>query len=456
MADPRGGRRVVHSLRFRLTVLATALVALVLAATAAALLAVQHRQLTARLDASLAQRADLLTTELAAAVPEEPLATNDPDRAIQVVDPEGRVLAASENLTGEPALSLPTDWTHEEVVRTRDDLPITTDDYRVLSRWVETARGPAALLVIENNDDLNDTVETLTQTLAVVVPLVAAVLAGLVWWLTGRSLRPVETIRAQVDEITAAEPGHRVQVPDRDDEIGRLAVTMNTMLGRLDEAAERQRRFVADAAHELRTPLTRIRAAADLAVAHPGRVDLDNATEAIVREAAGMQQLIDDLLYLARSDADELEHDGVEVDLDDVVLAQVREERSTSGRTIDASGVSAVAVRGSARALGRAVRNLLANATQHAATTVRVSLVDVGDSAELVVADDGPGVPAVDREHIFERFARVDAARSREGGGTGLGLAITRDIVTRHGGTVRYDGEGPGARFVVRLPVVRE
>ncbi len=441
------------SLRFRLTAIATAVVAIVLATTAVALVTTQERQLTENLDASLEQRADTLAAQFDDELPDAPLNTNDEDRAVQLVAVDGSILAASSNLVGESALTGLVSPNTIEMVATRDDLPLEDDTYRVLSRRIDTPAGSATLHVAENSDDLNEAITRLIATLAVALPLVVALLAALTWWLTGRTLAPVDAIRSEVDAISAANSHHRVPVPGHHDEISRLATTMNRMLDRLDDAADRQRRFVADAAHELRTPLTRIRTDVEVDLAQPDSAD-PNATNTEVRdEVVGLQHLIDDLLHLARADAGHSVAKRRPIDLDDIVLAEIRSQRALTNTNIDASGVSAAHLDGNPDHLSRAFRNLLSNALRHAEDLVTVTLSERSDTIELAVTDDGPGVPAGHHDRIFERFARVDDARTRTDGGTGLGLAITKDIVEEHGGTVRYDAQSTtGARFVVTLP----
>ena len=456
MGADQGGRPPVGSLRFRLSALATVVVAVVLGLTAVALVQVQRWQLLENVDASLGQRSDTIAGLLG----DDPSATrlldDDDDRAVQLVDRSGTVLAASANLDGHPALPDPLTGTDRvEHLATREDLPVDDDAYRVLTRVVATTHGPAVLHVAETIDDLDDAVRLLATALAVGLPVIVVLLAGLMWWLTGRTLEPVERIRAEVDAITDTDSTRRLQAPNRDDEIGRLAETMNRMLGRLHDGAERQRRFVADAAHELRTPLTRIRTNLDVDLARPESADLAATAEEVRREALELQQLIDDLLHLARSDSGQASRHREAVDLDVIVMEEIREQRlATPDLTIDAGGVSAASVQANPDQLARAVRNLLTNAARHAASTITVELQETDQQHVLAVTDDGPGVPAAHRHRIFERFARADEARSSTDGGTGLGLAITRDVVTAHGGTVEYDADHlGGARFVVVLPV---
>jgi signal transduction histidine kinase len=228
---------------------------------------------------------------------------------------------------------------------------------------------------------------------------------------------------------------------------------MNDMLARVERGVARQQAFAADASHELRSPLTRMRSEIEVELATGANPD--SATlRSVLEEASEMEHLLSDLLYLARSDAGDQPTRATTLDLDDVVLEEIGRRRGSERITIDASSVSAAQVWGDPIQLARAVRNLLDNAVRHARHTVTLSLTESGAEAILVVADDGPGIPADQAERIFERFARIDEGRTRRDGGTGLGLSITTDIVARHGGTVRVDPTVPaGARFEVRLPL---
>ncbi len=333
-----------------------------------------------------------------------------------------------------------------------DGLPPDDERFRLLSRRAGSPDGPVVVHVAGSLDDVEESVGVLRTSLWAGVPAVTALLAVVVWWLVGRTLSPVEAIRAEVAGISGSALGRRVPEPSGDDEIARLARTMNAMLERVEDAAERQRRFVADASHELRSPLTRIRSEVEVDLSHPGSADLAATHRSVLDEATALQRLVEDLLHLARSDAGAIAMRAEPVDLDEVVMDHVRRLRG-SGQAVDSSGVGAAQVRGDAGQLSRAVRNLADNAARHAAGLITFSLEERDGAAVLVVADDGPGVPAEEQERVFERFTRLDEARGTVSGGTGLGLAIVRDIVGRHGGTVRVDAaHHPGARFVVRLP----
>ena len=200
------------------------------------------------------------------------------------------------------------------------------------------------------------------------------ILALLTWWLTGRTLRPVDKMRAEMAEISGTNLGRRVREPDTGDEIDRLARTMNETLDRLEDAVRRQQRFVADASHELRGPLTRIRSELEVDLARPDCADPTATERSVLDEAIGLQHLVDDLLQLARSDAGAAEMTAVPVDLDDIVLREARRLRDRGRVVIDTSRVSAAQVIGDRNQLGRAVQNLLDNAERHAVTTVTVTL----------------------------------------------------------------------------------
>jgi signal transduction histidine kinase len=264
-------------------------------------------------------------------------------------------------------------------------------------------------------------------------------------------------MRRELDDITAHSLDRRVPLPDTDDEIGRLAHTMNEMLDRLEAFTDRQRRFVADASHELQSPLASSLAGLEVALAEPDDRAWRATAADLVAENERMTHLVADLLLLARLDEGTATPPRTLIDLDDLVRGEVGRLTARAQVTVDADAVRPVEIRGNPGELTRLVRNLLENAERYAASRIEVSTDVERDDGEqfavVVVADDGPGVPADDRDRVFERFARVDDSRSRGTGGTGLGLAIVRQVAERHGGTVTLEGPGPGARFVVRLPV---
>jgi signal transduction histidine kinase len=414
--------RRTATLRFRVTALAVLAVLAVLAAAGTGLVLAQRATLTDQLDESLADRAAVVAGSLAAGTAAAPATSEDVTVRVVPGDVAGTTVTDGAMPDGAAA--------------------------RVVSR----PAGGMTVVVTGRLEDVEDSTRALRNALLVAVPATSAVLAALVWLLAGRVLRPVERIRAEVAGISAGRLDRRVPEPSGGDEIARLARTMNGMLDRLADSSERQRRFVADAAHELRTPLARIRTQLEVDRAHPAGADPAATHESVLRETVRLQRLVDDLLLLARGNADvaELRSAGP-VDLDDLVTRQVAARRAQGSPEFDVHGVAPAQVPGDAGQLERVVGNLLDNAVRHARRRVTVTLADDGDHAVLTVADDGPGVPAAAREAVFERFTRLDDARSADGGGAGLGLAIAREVVVRHGGSLTL-GEGPGARFVVILP----
>jgi len=269
---------------------------------------------------------------------------------------------------------------------------------------------------------------------------------------TGRALRPVEAIRSEVSAIGEGELHRRVPEPSTDDEVGRLARTMNAMLARLDDAADRQRRFVSDASHELQSPLTSLRARLEVNLAAPEEPDWRADERQALGEVTEMQRLVDDLLALARLDARLVSPERALVDLDDVVLSEAERLRTRGRVSVDVHRVSAGQVLGDPGQLRRALRNVLDNAERHAGAEVTVSVEEADSTVEVRIADDGFGIPAEHRSRIFERFGRIDDARTRDGASTGLGLAITQEIVEAHGGRITVADGGPGACFVLVFP----
>ncbi len=420
------GRLVPRTLRARVSALSALIVLVVLVATAGLLVVVQRAALLEGLDDTLDRQVEVVVGELRAgrSVDEQDLVTDDV--VVEIVGPDGGRRTVPADAVGDG-----------------DDDPV-----REVARQVDGT----TVRALGDLEDVDESVGALLTALAVGVPLATAVLAGILWWTVGRALRPVEEIRRRVDAISGARLDRRVPEPAEPIEMARLARTMNAMLQRLQASAEEQRRFVADASHELRSPLARMRAELEVDVAHPESADPGATAASTLAETVGLQRLVDDLLLLARGDAGALAPEPVLLDLDDVVTGCVR--RAAAGATVDATDVRPVQVRGDRVQLERLVDNLLDNAVRHARSRVTVALGERSDgTAVLVVTDDGPGIAPADRERVFERFTRLDEARSAGVGGAGLGLSIARDVAERHGGSLVAEPAAAGARFVLILPV---
>jgi signal transduction histidine kinase len=449
------GRRHVlfGSVRARMTVLATLVAVIAVGISAVALLVVlRHSLERAGDDAAKTRAEDLAALATTGTLPRLLTVPNDEDLA-QVVDASGAVLAGSTGHTGRAIATFAPEG-RAPVVRMVRDVPDDNEliDFRVWAQRARTPDGPVTVYVGTSLESVNETIATVRRVLLLILPPLLALLAVASWVLVGRALRPVEAIRAEVADISGRALDRRVPVPPRRDEIGRLASTMNEMLDRLQAASERQRKFVADASHELQSPIAALRTQLEVAIAQPATTDWAATSSDLLAESRHMERLVRDLLFLARSDGEEGVRRIEPVDLDDIVLEEATRLRSTAQVRVDASGVSAAPLSGNRDELTRLVRNLLENAEHHAESRVRIRLSAEGREIILMVEDDGPGVPPAERERIFQRFTRLDEARSRNNGGTGLGLAIVKEITERHGGTVCVENTAPGARFAVRLP----
>lgn len=437
-------------MRLRTTAGAVLIVAVVLVVGAIALVALVRGSLRDGLETGAEQRASSLADDIEnAGLPDPPERDDDldedddePEEVVwQVLGPDGAVVRSSQPL----AEALPTD---------ADEVSLAGGEHPYLLVTEDAERGDEDYLVVVavSLEDVADSTAALMTPLLVGLPLVLLLVGGTTWLVAARSLAPVDRIRREVDRITGDRLDRRVPEPASRDEVHLLARTMNRMLGRLEDARDRQRQFVADASHELRSPLASIRQTAEVASAHPDALPPGELAEAVLEESARMQRIVEQLLLLTRTDEGGTERARRDVDLDDLVLAEGTRLRRT-GLTVDTSAVGAGRVRGDELALAQVVRNLVDNAARHARTTVGLAVRTGADGVELVVDDDGPGIPAGDRERVFERFVRLDEARASDAGGSGLGLAIVKELVATHGGSVAVtDAPLGGARFAVRLP----
>ncbi|MFJ8793761.1 sensor histidine kinase [Streptomyces sp. NPDC102462] len=299
-----------------------------------------------------------------------------------------------------------------------------------------------------------DATTKITDRLLLLAGIISLVLIAAVTYFAVRiALRPVEAIRVLTASVTASDPRERVTVPATGHEITALATTINTTLQRLDTAAAQQRRFVADAAHELRSPLTTLLASLEVALAYPERTDWPATATTAARQTRRLQALAEDLLLLARLDTRTPTADPEAIDLT-AIASRLTEQYPLTERalTLSCDSTAPAYVRGNPDELERLLRNLIDNAVRHAAHRIQITVRNQDHRVVLTVHDDGPGVPTEDAERIFERFVRLDDARSRDHGGTGLGLAIARDLAHRHRGTLTLAPRTLGACFELRLP----
>ncbi|MFI7396105.1 sensor histidine kinase [Streptomyces tendae] len=468
--------RLFGSVRARATLAATLVVAVALVAAGTAVLLSLRSNLLGEAGTQAERSAREVATELAVGTPYADLSLDVDDRPVQVVDEDGALVAASEDLerisgTGvdqvKPRPAASPDGEDDDADDDDDSgeslepgeiggritvsdgsatIDGDTEDYRFAAVPVKTDdRGTLTVYAGAPLSAEHGAVDTALTVMLIGFPLLLAVVAWVTWLVTRRALRPVEGIRREMAAITASEDlARRVPVPGTHDEVARLASTTNETLAALESSVERQRGFVADASHELRSPIASLRTQLEVAAAHPELLDLDGAVADTVR----LQRLAADLLLLARLDAGERPAEAR------VDLAALAREAAEGRAGVSVRGAEdPVSVAGSRGQLGRVLANLLDNAQRHARSAVEVSVRWDGDEVVAAVADDGDGVPAADRERIFERFVRLDAARSRDDGGAGLGLAIARDVAVRHGGTLTvHDAPAGGALFELRLP----
>lgn len=446
-----------RTVRMRATALALGAVGAALIVAAVALLVGLHNSLVSDVDAQARLRLEAVATLVRHAQVPATLAGGDDDGTVAQVVARGKVVTQSPFIQGAAPLAPFVPPGDQVVVRTVRHPPVSGGGaYRVAARRLDVATGPAVVYAAASLEPVTESTGALRVLLAIAVPLLLVLVGVTTWSLVGRALEPVEAIRRQVAEISVTALDRRVPEPATGDEIERLARTMNEMLARLDAAARRQRAFVADASHELHSPLATIRAKLEVGLGHPGAVDWPAVVGGWLDEQARLERLVENLLVLALADDGAAIRSPRVVDLDELVLRELRDLRARGRVRLDVSGVAGGRVVGDADQLRRVVRNLLDNAELHAASAVRVELARTGPgSVVLAVSDDGPGIVASQRERVFERFVRLDEARSRRGG-AGLGLAIVREIVTAHGGTACAEETEVGARLVVRLPAAEQ
>jgi signal transduction histidine kinase len=437
----------LRAVRVRITAIATVITGVTLTVFAVLLVTTVENRLEAQVRADSERAAHNVVVALEAGQPfEKAVSAPMPGTFVYIVGGKGTVLAATPGIAagGMTAIGpLP------DVKLLNGQGPV-----EITQQFVSSGGGTVSVVAASPLADVQRSVSALSHLLWVGIPMLVGLVALLAWFLVGRALRPVDAMRREVDEISHTTLHRRVAEPTSGDEVARLAHTMNAMLNRLDGAAERQRRFVSDASHELRSPLATIRAKVEVADLHPDGADWAAVGHTVLSEIDRLDDLVGDLLQMARLD----EAGGTlaprdDVDLDEVAGAEVSRLRGLAV-AVDDSGVSAARVQGDGAALGRLVRNLADNAARHASSRVGIRVGIEGREAILRVDDDGPGVPVADRERVFERFTRLDESRVRGAGGSGLGLALVRAVAVAHGGSVRVlDSPLGGARFEARLPV---
>ncbi|PZG21979.1 sensor histidine kinase [Nonomuraea aridisoli] len=442
--------RWARSLRVRVTLIATAVAALVLIPVGVGGIAVSRTLVTASVYSETRDTAERVAFEMrGGALPlgsSIPVPNPNVD-LIQVVAPDGRFLSTSDAARNMPPLSDVRPGPRHRVVNTTNCLP--TECVHLTA--VRVSMGADSPVVYAGRR----TPEMLaTRVVDVVVYAEIAVLIALAGWatwlITGRALRPVRIMRGELDAVHAGDLSRRVTQPPGDDEVAQLARSVNGTLERLERSAEQQRRFASDASHELRTPIAGLRAQLESAQLYPDDTDLQKLVDSALRDTDRLEAIITDLLLLARIGS-RVDAARERIDLAGLVRAELKVRNDKLPVRVDLE--QGVVVDGVRLQLARVLTNLLDNAQRHAEHTVRVTVGREGGQAVLAVENDGVEIAVEDRERIFERFTRLDAARSRDTGGTGLGLAIARDVVQAHRGHICVEDYRGGARFVLRLPI---
>ena len=454
--SPRRRYRL-SSLRARVALATTSLLTVVLVVAALALAGWTQRSLTQDARADLTDQVDeirLLTRE--GQLTPVLSAAGTHTGQVQVLDSNDKVIAASPGLATRGQFDvIPTpvgDATSEATVDGSRLGRRVGDPYLVVARNATAPSGSVVVYGVSSLRAADRAVHALTVSLLGGIPVIVALAGLLLWRAVGRALRPVETMRAEVEDIGATSLERRVTPPASDDEVGRLADTLNGLLDRLDAAARRERRFAADASHELRSPLAAARTQLEVGLAYPGATDWAETARDVLVEIERLERLSGDLLRMAKHDAGAGRRDAP-LDLATLVDEQLRSQAASTVLVEIEVPTEALPVRGDHELLVRVVRNLFSNANRHAESRIVISSERVGHDAVLHIANDGPSIPADQREHIFEPFARLDDARTGDEGGAGLGLSIARHIAEDHGGTLECNTVPSGAMFTLRLPL---
>jgi signal transduction histidine kinase len=443
------------SVRLRITAVVVLVTALAVAAGGWGMLRAVERTQLAQISRDIEERLSLIVDQLEAGVPPEMAALDAGETVgfVQVLDATGDVLVSSPGLAA-GSVTIASGTAGGGTIERRvggSDMAVPFE-FRY-ERVDAVPGGPVTVVSASPLDEVARSLDAVRTALWVGLPALVALAGAVGWVVVGRALRPVEAMRLEVATVTADTLHRRVPEPTADDELARLARTMNDMLDRLERAADRQRQFVADASHELRSPVAALRAQLEVAQRAGRPAALRAAVDAALAEEARLEALLADLLLLAAVE------DGplpplAPLDVGAVATREAARPRRVPVRVTVDPGTPLV---GAASApLTRAVANLLDNAARHAQAAVAVGVRGVDGRAVLTVDDDGPGIPDADRQRVFERFVRLDEGRARDDGGAGLGLALVRAVVEQLGGSVAVaTSPTGGARLEVSLPGVR-
>lgn len=456
---PRRNRQPTRrrSLRLRVTVAAVGLIALVLVVGALALAGLLRRALEQDTEALLRQQIDEVMSLVSSGnLPPVLDAKGREIGQIQVYDEAGTLVAATRGFAQTARLDIvEAPRSGSTMTSTVSGARIDSDPgerYRLVAGTVETPMGPRFIYGVSSLSAADSAVRTMATALLAGVPLLVGVAGWVLWRSVGRALIPVEAMRAEVDEIEASSLERRLTAPESDDELGRLAHTLNHLLDRLDADARRQRQFAADASHELRSPLASARTQLEVGLAYRDRTDWAETASDVLVEIDRLERLSRELLDFARTDP----RDGLVryalVDFGDVTARAVSSTPPGDVPIHWHPYPEPISLEGDADLITRVLRNLLSNAQRHARSRIDVDICAEPDRAWVRVMNDGSPLADTDCERIFQPFTRLDAARNSDSGGAGLGLAISRRIARSHGGDLTADAVADGASFTLWLP----
>jgi two-component system OmpR family sensor kinase len=447
------------ALRTRLTLVSGGLMAGLVVAIGAFLYLQLRADLREAIDTGLRSRAEVLVERAESGPLPQGAGLVEPEDAFaQVLTADGRVVESSAGLS--PGPIVPAGAVRGLAGARFFDLEVRTVEEPIPARVLAVpTSGDRVVAVGASVDDQQEALARLLVLLGIGGPVAVALACVVGWVVAGGALRPVERLRVEAEAVSGSEPGHRLPVPATGDELARLAESLNRMLGRLEDAVERERRFVGDASHELRTPLANLKAELDLALR---RARTPEEQLAALRSAAEETQrlaaLAEDLLVLARADGGRLPVRREDLDLASLVEDTVDSfagRASERGISLEARVLDPAPARVDRARIRQAVGNLVDNSLRHTPAGGRVTVeLARGDGAlSIEVADSGDGFPPSFLPRAFESFSRADAARARSEGGTGLGLAIVRAVAEAHGGSV-HAGNRPegGAVVTLRIP----
>ena len=406
-----------------------------------------------------------------------------PDVTIQVLDSAGQITDVSPD--SDRLVPLLTPAHAAAIARNGETTLLNGPAYGMPSlirvTAVRAADGSLVIAAVPYSS-VSSSLSVVAKALVFGTPVVFVLFTGAIWLAVGSTLRPIDLLRRGAARVTGTAVPSDLPVPEARDEVRSLALTLNDMLDRLAAAQQRQRALVSDTAHELRSPIASIRAQLEVALDHPEGQDWESTARDVHADVLRLAGLAEDLLLLARLDeragaVGQPDRATGMVDLSElsesvvaryagarvpVVFAGRGEARPAASSGLDATdAVAPYLVSGDRNAMDRLLVNLIDNAVRYAKSQVTITTRHEDAWGVLTVTDDGPGIPDADLERAFDRFARLDDARSREGeegGGAGLGLAIVRATAQAYGGTAHLEpgdpaASPPGLRAVVRLPV---